>query len=394
MKKRVSLLLLVIIFSFGNAQETELLNHTWYLHSLAVSGQTTEAPRTPEMTVQVFFDNNDMLSEMCCAGQIALQLTFDNTQPVFEINDIDTIIDNCTDNNQNDFRDLYIDFFQDNIVGNFEYNIQENNGYIGTYHTLTITNPAGDTVVFYSIPHNLQVDYYIFGDEPPFQTQWYLTGVIIDGILQFLPYETALQTVITFSRDGSFHSRLCGEIVSKITFVNDDGGGSFGTGEFYILCEDLTFTPGNCEDSSLTEIEQHYYNFLQNLANGNTVVYQRGHADFADFCGSIEMIDFYDPATNSWFFLADCIEPLSTNSYSRDSIVFYPNPVDDILTIQATDCSTCSIKIYNPNGKLLYSENLNPNQHKINLKDLSSGIYFLAIENEFGIKQTRKFLKK
>lgn len=387
--------LLLILFSIClSAQEIELLDNTWYLQSITINSQIHEAPRLPEMTIQAFFGNNDMNSDMCCAGQLELQLTFNNNSSSFEINDVNAVIENCDENNLNNFRDLYVNFFQNNTTGAFGYEIQENPANIGLYLTLTITNPLGDTVVLYNLPHDLQVDFTIFGDEPPFQTQWHLIGVVIEGTSYPVSYETAYQTTVTFSKDGSFHSQLCGEIVSKAAFVNDDGGGPFGAGEFYILCENLTLIPGDCEGTSLTEIEQHFYNFLQNLANGNTAVYQRGHADFADFCGSIEMIDFYDAATNSRVYLVDCIEPLSTNSFNQNPIVFYPNPVYDIISIQTTDCNNCITKIYNTNGKLLYSDILRSSYEKINVKHLSNGVYFIVVENEVGIKQTQKFVKK
>jgi hypothetical protein len=401
-RNKLFILKITFLLSFfggagGNlyAQTPDLLDNSWFVHSITINGQTTVAPRDPEMTIQAIFNSNDMLNEMCCAGQIALQLTFDNTLPFFHINSINTIIENCTESNLNTFRDLYIDFFQFNTADEFDYDIQQNMGGLGNYLKLTITNPAGDIIELYNTPHDLQADYYIFGDDPPFQTHWYLAGMYVNWVPVQIPYSIAQQTSITFLKDGSFHSQICGEIVSKAAFINDDGGGSFGSGEFYILCEELTFTPGNCQNTTITDIEQHYYNFLQNLANGNIAVYQRGHADFADFCGSIEIIELYDPAPNTYVYFVDCLEPLSINTFNQQSsLIIYPNPTNDSLTIHTSFCNSCSVKIYSSNGKLLYSESLKSSQEIIDVKQLSSGIYFIGVENELGIKQTEKFVKK
>src|SRR5690606_2741993 len=141
MKKLFTLLVLVIASIITNAQNQVLLDESWFVQSLTINGQTTEAPREPEMTIEAFFSNNDMLNEMCCAGEMALQLTYDNIQSTFEIISINTIIENCAEANFNNFRDLYVDFF-DYTNDDFDYNIsQENNNYFGSYLMLTVTNP-------------------------------------------------------------------------------------------------------------------------------------------------------------------------------------------------------------------------------------------------------------
>src|SRR5690606_15071310 len=175
-------------------------------------------------------------------------------------------------------------------------------------------------------PHNLQLDDYIF-DVYNAQGIWYLTGMVVDGTPYPISYQDAYQTTITFSKDGNFYSQICGEIVSKAAFTNG------GNGDFYILCENLTFTSGNCQNPDLTVIEQQYYNFLQDLANGNIATFQTYIASFGNSCSEINGIDLYDPATNTWVFLADCVESLSTNSFNQQTITFYPNPVSETLYI-------------------------------------------------------------
>ncbi len=72
---------------------------------------------------------------------------------------------------------------------------------------------------------------------------------------------------------------------------------------------------------------------------------------------------------------------LSTNSFSKDDIQFYPNPVGDILNI--TNNSNSKIKniaIYNMLGKKVFYKP-NPN-HNINVKKISKGIYMLTFEVE------------
>lgn len=85
---------------------------------------------------------------------------------------------------------------------------------------------------------------------------------------------------------------------------------------------------------------------------------------------------------------------LSGGSFENSVFSIYPNPVNESLSIYTSFCDFCTVKIYSPNGKLLYSESLKTSQDKIDAKQLSNGIYFIVVENELGLKHTQKFVKK
>lgn len=75
----------------------------------------------------------------------------------------------------------------------------------------------------------------------------------------------------------------------------------------------------------------------------------------------------------------------------------YPNPVNNELMLNSskTEIGNLKIKIYNIEGKLLNSQNLEiEKQASINVSTLSSGIYFLNIENENGNVVVKKFIKE
>ncbi|CAN5616585.1 hypothetical protein BH11BAC2_BH11BAC2_20400 [soil metagenome] len=71
------------------------------------------------------------------------------------------------------------------------------------------------------------------------------------------------------------------------------------------------------------------------------------------------------------------------------SILIYPNPVNEILRIEliGNHSKRGNISLYDVNGKLLEIKELDILEGKINMvvKDLSSGIYLIKIENESGI---------
>ena len=80
----------------------------------------------------------------------------------------------------------------------------------------------------------------------------------------------------------------------------------------------------------------------------------------------------------------------STSDYS----IIYPNPTNELISINLTDCITpVTIKIHDTNGKLVHTEICSESQIiDINI-DLQSGIYFVIIESESSIISNTLFVK-
>ena len=79
---------------------------------------------------------------------------------------------------------------------------------------------------------------------------------------------------------------------------------------------------------------------------------------------------------------ANIFEPQSSHN-----IYFYPNPGNGNLTIQSNSTfKNLAIKIFSVNQQLIYlKQNVNQLPLQINL-DVSSGIYFMEIDSEYGSK--------
>ena len=87
---------------------------------------------------------------------------------------------------------------------------------------------------------------------------------------------------------------------------------------------------------------------------------------------------------------------LSTNDFFKNELSVYPNPVNDVLNLGSkNELGNSIIKIFNIEGKLLITENSAfENQISIGVSELSSGIYFLNIEDENGNRAMKKFIKQ
>jgi len=77
------------------------------------------------------------------------------------------------------------------------------------------------------------------------------------------------------------------------------------------------------------------------------------------------------------------------------NIAIYPNPTSDFITISAKNSTISTIEIYNILGKEILKVNTtNSNQLKIDLSDLSSGIYLIKIIDSTGKSTLKKVVKR
>ncbi|WP_121667007.1 fibronectin type III domain-containing protein [Mesonia aquimarina] len=85
---------------------------------------------------------------------------------------------------------------------------------------------------------------------------------------------------------------------------------------------------------------------------------------------------------------------LATSNLNRmNGLCYYPNPVKDILTINAPQ-TIKEISIYNIQGKLLIKKKLNDTLGNIDLSSFSSGIYLMQVMGHSRTFSTHKIVKE
>ena len=82
----------------------------------------------------------------------------------------------------------------------------------------------------------------------------------------------------------------------------------------------------------------------------------------------------------------------SLGEQSVHSVVIYPNPVNDKLTVESQEAIGIVV-IYNLMGAMVYSQKNCGNKVEINTTDLQSGIYFIRLMND-KVSETRRFVKE
>ncbi len=86
-------------------------------------------------------------------------------------------------------------------------------------------------------------------------------------------------------------------------------------------------------------------------------------------------------------------EPSSIDENTTESVLFYPNPVDDVIYMRG---DVVAVEIYDLVGKMLENNQKGvwKNVEEIRVTDLESGVYMMRIFTQNGNVVTKKFIKK
>lgn len=75
-----------------------------------------------------------------------------------------------------------------------------------------------------------------------------------------------------------------------------------------------------------------------------------------------------------------------------NSLRIYPDPASDIITLNFHDLSKdCKLTIFNPLGQVVRNESISENHRKLNVSDLSNGIYLLMLKTP-SMLESRRFI--
>ena len=79
---------------------------------------------------------------------------------------------------------------------------------------------------------------------------------------------------------------------------------------------------------------------------------------------------------------------LGVNDFDLTNLTYYPNPVNDLLTINYIDVIT-KVEVYDLNGRLVITRNFDNDSIQIDFGGLSSGTYMLNVKT----KENSQFIK-
>ncbi len=94
-------------------------------------------------------------------------------------------------------------------------------------------------------------------------------------------------------------------------------------------------------------------------------------------------------------FETDCNGTCSTtgiNSNSPTGLSIYPNPTNNMLTIETNRSAQHTVEITSLNGQLLYSDIMDSPTHQIDLSSFQKGLYFITVRSRDFVR-TEKIIK-
>lgn len=129
---------------------------------------------------------------------------------------------------------------------------------------------------------------------------------------------------------------------------------------------------------------------LMNVQLGDIHEGQRTHPALADLTGGNELDMVIGNFRGGLAAFGTDFSTSIKNVKITESMMLFPNPVQSTLQVKFTEnTQTRNYTIYNTVGQVMKKGTLNSNDNYLSVRDLSSGIYFLATENAVG-----KFIKK
>jgi hypothetical protein len=179
-------------------------------------------------------------------------------------------------------------------------------------------------------------------------------------------------------------------------FLNASGGNI--TVNYDFSNSDTLASPADFINDGMVEVYHNWRNTQFVSGSGRFCVQNNssnegdmtGDFDFCDVTGSgIDLNTGYIAGTIT-FCLYSCFTnmPVAENN---ENVSVYPNPSDGILHIQS-ETPLAGIAIKNILGKEVYACRANTKTLKINLSDLTSGIYIIVISGKNDIIITEKFI--
>ena len=244
----------------------------------------------------------------------------------------------------------------------------------GYYHVIkkVLDKTINDSICSYLIQECIHKQNYVLDTiySRVFEENYYFD--LRPSEVRFLPdtVEQPFLRLLDFEENGEFQS--------KATF------------RFMIYLVDESFTFNGKE---LVEVKPDYsysmgttasYGFIDGL--GKIMLY-RGESKSGD------QIEYYKTPTEEWGvpFEFTCPDYSGVETSKKPNFSIYPNPVDDILYIQAPQ-KTEIVSIYDLQGRLIRQYNLT-RQTSLNISNLEEGFYVIQFQTKEGLMVQKKFRK-
>ncbi len=216
-------------------------------------------------------------------------------------------------------------------------------------------------------------------DQQLFENTWYLQNVIIDGNDNLPPSNNEVTNITILFLQNAFYvsTHVCDVLDGNLIYDNTQ-----------FTFNNWGMTLGGCVEQENSSFQNIYLDnfFVANI--NDTFTY-----NIVDESNNTKTLTITNSSENDAIY---CNELLSMQDFNSSQFSIHPNPAKNKLYISATDQKeNLAVKVFNTEGKLLNTQTLDvAKQATIDVSNLSSGMYFLNIEDGNGNTEVKKFIKE
>lgn len=215
---------------------------------------------------------------------------------------------------------------------------------------------------------------------------WYLQNLILNGQHHTPPQNSEVQYVearfyAVSNGDGvdGFNTFVCNNLSGLVEYDSNN--------QNYSFLESIEVTLMSCNLQINEDFETVYFPFFDdnpgNLYNYTITTVSNGYKTLEITSNTGDQAIYGDHL-------------LSNEEFYGSQFSIHPNPAKNELFLTSKNTTeNLTIKIFNLEGKLLSTQNLDSEkQVSVDVSNLSSGIYFLDIEDGNGNSTIKKFVKE
>ncbi|RDK88567.1 T9SS type A sorting domain-containing protein [Marinirhabdus gelatinilytica] len=221
----------------------------------------------------------------------------------------------------------------------------------------------------------------LFAQDPQlFENTWYLDELVINSETVIPPSTDEAQNApLVFSESGSvflIETTVCNLLFGEVVFDNPNPTFSFSSGP--------GGTTADCQNPINKPFENAYFDFFEDYAV-NAFTYETTTS------GTTKTL-LITNANGDTALYGD--EVLAIKDVMAASVLVFPNPVQEVLTVSANKTMVKEISIFNIQGQEVMTVKFQQKHQTIDVGSLKSGIYFLKAESGAGHTLTQKFVKE